>query len=384
MVACLKFILVSIWLLLFSLIAVAQISDDEARRLYENAEQQYEAQNFYECYQLCVELNEKMGKYTPKTQFLMLKAIYNNLESKNERSLKKINKSYENYSRFYEYSTAFFSIVDKKNYPEQKLKEVERIHTYFQEGMTAYEHQKGRKPEGAVAFLNECARKFPFKKEDQNKRIISRSVRFSLLGHYLRVVDEYGLVYFSSYSGKWEDVVTTWVVVTFIDFSRVTGVINDAYQVGNCIACTSWGFSGNNDKVEIIPVEGGEKKRLTTKGIVTSMRSGWKDKKRMSNGYEYLYSDTSTAPDLAFATWETKEYEIKTSRKTDNGNTNFYFLTTPNEAVKGTLFDQTSAEFREGGYEKRIIEAFQFLIDYFPKRSKSGTSENKNEIKSKF
>ena len=50
----------------------------------------------------------------------------------------------------------------------------------------------------------------------------------------------------------------------------------------------------------------------------------------------------------------------------------------------GALFDQTSAEFRDGDYERRIIEAVQFLIDYFPKQTVTSKKENKPPLNSKF
>lgn len=386
-----KVMLISLLLLISAFTGFTQITEQEARDFYDKAEQQYEVQNFYECYQLCMDLKDKMGKHTPKTLYLMLKAVYYNLENSNEKGQKKIGKSYENYSRFYDYSTAFFSLVDGKTYPEQKLKEMEKIQAYFQQGMATYEYQKGRKPEDAIAFLNECATKFPSKYEDKWTRVISRSVRFSLEGHFLRVISDMKMGNYDLYYGKWDDSPTTWVEITFVDFSQVTSVVNETNSEAKCFGCPKWGFSGTNDKIKVTPIDGVEYKQLTTKGVVWSRRMGFKKSKRIiSPLYEYLYSDTSATPDLAFATWETEEYKASTSRQRENGTANFYFLSTSYDSGKGSLFDrislfdQASAAFQEGGYEQRIIEAFQFLVDYFPKKKATGNSENKTDIKSKF
>ena len=392
-----KSILTALFSFVISLSAIAQISDDDARRLYDEAEQQYEAQSFYQCYQLCMDLKEKMGKHTPKTLYLMLKAIYNSLENGNEKSKVKINKSYENYNRFFSYSNTFFTLVDKKTYPEQKLKEIETIHEYFQKGMSAYEHQKGRRPEDAVAFLNECARKFPQKKLLSNEIIISNTTVFTLDGSFLRIIETRQVKDDNFYLSNF---VIFYVRTTCLDFSKITGIISVnkghryiTYYNGTyspCNACTSWGFTGIDEKGKI--PELGENKMPSGNGIVLSNR--WASKRYSNNGKrsewvkksaEYLYEDTSVAPSIAFTDWKTvDEMALWQRYKVGNGDANLYFLTTPTEEYNGTLFDQTNAEFKEGDYERRIIEAFQFLVDYFPKSKGPNRKENRTEVKSKF
>jgi hypothetical protein len=344
----------------------AQVSEEEARRMYDEAEQQYEAQQFYECYQLCMNLKEKMGKDTPKVLYLMLKAIYNNLESNNEKSQNKINKAYENYSRFFEYSSAFFTLIDKKTYPEQKLSEIEKIHDYFQKGMSAYEHQKGRRPEDAIAFLNECGRKFPLKKPvDRFQQFVSRSVRFTLDSPYLKVVEE------SAYLSLPELKSTQYTVqVTFLDFRKITGF---HYISGNVA------FKGPNKMEKTMP--------RCIDGITSTYRVSWKSKKDEDRHYKYIYSDTAVNARDAFFDWKniTSTEEFRSLGFTQhNGGWNLLILVKPYEYSNGGLFDQTSAEFRDGDYERRITEAFQFLIDYFPKQTVTSKKENKPPLNSKF
>lgn len=81
----------------FANFAQAQISDDEAKQAYQDAEEQYEAGNYYKCYQMCNDLIVKMGTPNPRLLYLDLKAIYNNLEKKNDKSEYTLKKNYKNY-----------------------------------------------------------------------------------------------------------------------------------------------------------------------------------------------------------------------------------------------------------------------------------------------
>jgi hypothetical protein len=358
-----KTLLILVVFFITSFSGYAQVSEDEARRMYDEAEQQYEAQHFYECYQLCMNLKEKMGKDTPKVLYLMLKAIYNNLESNSEKSQHKINKAYENYSRFFEYSNAFFTLIDKKTYPEQKLSEIEKIHDYFQKGMSAYEHQKGRRPEDAIAFLNECGRKFPLKPWSKYDQFVSRSVRFTLDSPYLKIVEES-----ANSSLRTSTTIQYQVAATFLDFRLITG-----------IDYSDWGFKGPNKMEKTMP--------RAIDGVVWSFRGAYKSKKDEDRFYKYLYSDTAVNPRVAFSEWKniTSTEEFRSlGMYQHNGGWNLFFLKQPDEYSNGGLFDQTSAEFRDGDYERRITEAFQFLIDYFPKQTVSSKKENKPPLNSKF
>jgi hypothetical protein len=359
-----KTVLILFLLFVASLSGFAQVSEEEARRMYDEAEQQYEAQHFYECYQLCMNLKEKMGKDTPKVLYLMLKAIYNNLESNNEKSQNKINKAYENYSRFFEYSNAFFTLIDKKTYPEQKLSEIEKIHDYFQKGMSVYEQQKGRRPEDAIAFFNECARKFPLKKPyvwTNDRRLISSSVRFSLDSPYLKIVQAYS--WYTLPDIKTEDY---HVEVTFLDFSRITKCYEGRLFYG--------------------PNRSG-KTSTDIDGIISTWRNSYKSNRREHRFHKYLYSDTSVNARDAFSSWkniETEEQRLVGYYQRNSDNKAFLHELRESSDNDGALFDQTSAEFRDGDYERRIIEAIQFLIDYFPKQTVSSKKENKPPLNSKF
>lgn len=365
-----KTVLILFLLFVASLSGHAQVIEEEARRMYDEAEQQYEAQHFYNCYQLCMNLKEKMGKDTPKVLYLMLKAIYNNLESNSEKSLIKINKGYENYNRFFEYSNAFFTLIDKKTYPEQKLSEIEKIHDYFQKGMSAYEHQKGRRPEDAIAFLNECGRKFPLKPTSKYEQFVSRSVRFSLDSPYLKIVEEDAIIHLST-----PKTIHYKVETTLLDFSRITSIGYSDWGVG---------FIGPSNKVKPMSEE---KTRLRSiDAVAYTFRNGYKDKKDESRFYKDLYSDTAVNARHAFFEWKniTSEEYSSLGFIQGNGGSNLFFLKKPTEYFNGGLFDQTSAEFRDGDYERRITEAFQFLIDYFPKQTVTSKKENKPPLNSKF
>ena len=371
--------LIALFIFIVCSFASAQLPDDEARRLYDEAEQQYESQNYYNCYQQCISLSQLMNKNTPKVLYLMIKAVNNNLETDKESSKNKLTKSYENYTKFYGYTTSFLKLVDPKTYPTEKLKEIELIRKSFEKGITLYEFQKGRTPEDAVAFLNDCAAKFPRKRHGERKLIFT-SVKFTFESPYLRVID-YNLQ--SSYIPGTE---FSGVTVTFIDLSRINGIVKYSLDAENaeylkCANCEIWEFSGFKNVEK--PINGGELKRTFVDGIVESRRLSYRTGKDFSITDKSLWADTAFLPQQAFSTWKDID-EIKDSSRYKKNPSNLYFLSNPNRLMDGALFNEEAAEFQSGDYATRIKDAIQYLIDYVPKKQTTPNEGIKIDRKSKF
>lgn len=339
--------------MLISFTGFAQISDEEARKLYEEAEQQYEAGNFYDCYQLCRDLKEKLGKSNPKIQYLQIKAIYNNLEKKNDKSKHTLRKSYKNYSIMSRYAEAFFAMVDKKTYPAEKYREIEEIARYFKEGMKKYEAEKDRTPADALTFLNECARKFkirskaesPFgtgectvnfsldgsllnidvmatidKKENKFNQVGRERIRVNLSNVWL---DDESYKY--SYHGGGYD----YHKFFYNEFGNST--MYDVYKK----RADEYFYDKDNDAIFII----GPTIYVDGKAKYDHINWYW----------DYTYDKKMQYPLEKF------ESLIKSQGYTKRSIGFYIYL----------FFDQKSDEFKDGNYRKRIRDAFEFLIEYY-------------------
>ena len=191
-----KSILTALVSFVLSLSAIAQLSDDDARRIFADAERAYEAGNFYEAFRLCTELNRKAGKSTPRVLYLQMRAAYNNLEKKDDKSSFRLHKSYRQYSRMNGLADQFFALADKKTYPPDKYSEIDSIARYFREGLTRHAGEKDRTPADAIRFLNETAEILKITGKDDNKFSEPKGdgymeIKFSLEGSFL-VIDMFG------------------------------------------------------------------------------------------------------------------------------------------------------------------------------------------------
>jgi hypothetical protein len=347
--------------MLLSTMMQAQISDEEAKQAYQDAEEQYEAANYYKCYQMCNDLIVKMGKPNPRILYLDLKAIYNNLESKNDKSEYSLKKNFRNYERFSGYCDDFFAAVDKSTYPADKYAEIVEIQKYLKEGVKQYAYEKDRKPEDAIAFLNQCAQKFAHK--NHNTRYINYHTgdchfSFSLDSAYL-IINV--LANLTGDAPRYH-----WVARERIriDLSKVwieTGAFQ-YYIIYKDFLYNEFGYM-----TSILEKYGSA---LTDKEapIIVSTKTYADNKAKYDNinwYWNWNYDRKMEFPQEKF------ESEINRLgyRKIGSG---FYIY---------NLFETGSEEFRDGNYRKRIKDAFEFLIEYFGGGTPVDTPQ---EIKSKF
>ena len=364
-----KSLILLLFFFLHNLPGFTQIADEEARRLYDQAEEAYEAGNFYDCYKRCIDLKNKMGKTNPRILYLQIRAIYNNLEKKNDKSESILRKSYRNYNIMHGYAEEFFRMVDKKTYPPEKYSQIEEIARYFKDGMKEYEAEKDRTPADAIAFLNECAQKFKirydpgYKKEDRGQF----SVNFSLDSTILHIE------VFANCDSEWRkgfdkagreririDLSKVWIDKTpksygaFINESYFGNFFNDHF-IFKETKRDYYGYGVDNAAPFII----GPTIYIEGKAVVDPILWYW--------NYNYNKGNKNNMP------YPLEDFNERVKfngfKKRDMG---FYIY---------NYFNQSSEEFKAGNYRKRIRDAFEFLMEYFgggvPVENKPQASKSK-------
>ncbi|RTQ47768.1 hypothetical protein EJV47_17765 [Hymenobacter gummosus] len=319
--------------------AQAQISDEEAKQIYQDAEEQYEAGSFYNSYTICYQLKEKMEKWTPKTLYLLIKSIYNNLESSKDKSEEHIKKSYENYSIFSKYSNDFFQLIDKTTYPTEKYNEILQIHQYFEQGLKNYEYEKNRKPEDAINFLNECAAKFKRTKKD------------------ITSTDNWETSYSLHDSTLQIDI--------FIQSRNTAARFNNVQRERILIDLSKAWFEDRG--FEKVPYSNNQRMGL----YIVSTKS-------FKNKYE-VYDNIIWYDAKHYI--RSLEYPLQEFEQQLNGRGGYGSRYVQDGYRIYYTFDEFSNEFISDYYYKRIFDAFEFLINYYG----GGTpQEKKQETKSKF
>lgn len=334
----------------------AQISDEQARERFQKAEEFYEKGNNYECYTMCTDLINQLGKANPKILYLTLKAVYNNLEKKNDNSKRRFKKSYKNFSKLNGYADEFFSLIDKNTYPAEKHRDMMEVHEYIQAGLKTYAYQINRKPEDAIRFLNECASKFAMK-SDPNNHVTPGGqceVSFSLNGSQL-IINAFGT--YEHYRDRRSNQVGRERII--IDLSKVwLETMKTKYHTAKFWYQYFFLLEFGNLTIHEI----GERHhrednyfwKTDNAGPVivgpTIFINGKSKYDFMSWYWDYKYSKKMS--------YDLDEFEkrIQSDGMFKTG-TGLYIY---------NFFDQFyNDEFTAGKYRERILEAFEFLIDYF-------------------
>ena len=94
-----------------------------------------------------------MGKWTPKVLYMYLRSWYK-IEDKEKES-------YKFFEEMNRHCDNFFAMIDKSTYPQDKYNEIVTAQKYFESKINELAYQKDRKPQDAIDFLNESAKKFP-------------------------------------------------------------------------------------------------------------------------------------------------------------------------------------------------------------------------------
>lgn len=313
--------------------AQAQISDGDAILLYRQAEEKYNETDYYGAAESAYRLAEQMGA-VPKVLYLYIKSIYKSYSEQEQKSKSRYKETYDNFANFTSVCTTFFNnvaVIGKEDYPPEKYAEIQDIHQWFNNQKEKYAYQKDRKPQDAIDFLNECAKKFNIK---------TWSWKFELYGKWLKM-EAPVIPRFANFYKKKHGSIIIETKVYFFNLAKI-------------IAISDGNFEG-----KMIYMNG----------------------KKYS---DYFFEDSKT---LTFEEVKVKESAIlerdlkeKWQKRIDSlqkPETNFYSENVPNFL---SFFNITNEEFKDGNYAKRIIEALQFLIDSAPKEKKPVEEQHKSKF----
>lgn len=322
-------------ILLICIIAItngrAQIKDNDAKLQFQDATDAYESTDYYKASTISQDLKDKMHKWTPKVLYLFLESVYKNYTETEQKNELKYPVTFQKFQGFKALNDSFFLLLDKSSYPQEKYSEMQKVQQYFLQMTKKTEYQTTRTPEKALAFLNECAKKFPSRLGEESYHSIIQDPYLNLRidSSYLRIV--YVDKIKSQSKNKWNKVnhyidYIDLVHLPYIDEAknipdeRVYSILSHEYDLDNK-------FEFN--KQDTIP---------------NNLTNLW-----LENGQELLF----------YKQWsKTKNKYLEDNHYSKKAN--LYDIL--------SFFDNKNKEFQEGKYAERIKEAFWFIINYFPKQ----------------
>lgn len=317
----------------------AQISDTDAKIMYQQAEDLYNQNKFYDASQKTLQLKERMGNWTPKVLYLRLKSVNSSFVEKDNSALS-YSKTKKQFSELNDECDIFFKIVDSKTYPGEKYKDIQNIQIYFQKSMKEYDVPI----ENTTNFLSFCLNRFATASSYSTENALtirnsysngntyyfdikgSLTLEFVLRSNILYMV-AFGEDRFST-NRNYEK---TMYKVDRIDLSKITSIDENGLLIG------AMEYNSKNEK------------------IPSFFRSGWGD-----IGIEYKKnSSTEVKKD-----YDNRDLERKKSLK-EGKYENFCCQYASGPTVNVFRYFKTdSAMFRDENFKSKIIEAFRNLIDY--------------------
>ncbi|MBV4360563.1 hypothetical protein [Pinibacter aurantiacus] len=312
----------------------AQISDGDARLAYQQINDAYESTSYYSGSQMSDALKQRMGKWMPKVLYMYLECAYKNYTENSQTGGIRYPVDYKRFCSFKSQADTFFTLIDKATYPQDKYNNMVDVQKYFSDMMVRYKYQESRTPESAVAFLNECARRYARRNvggqpnvknpsifaftNDAGDESFYRNIRFLLEDGYLNVL-----------------VINKWSYK--VDRKNTFAVIN-------------------NDVIDLHNAQPLDVRRNYLRGYINHKLYVYKRK-------EDLPALDSTHPkkvvvqnnDLFQYVYE--GYDKKTGSMNIAANYVQYPIL--------DLFNQTD-QFSADHLGERIIEAFNFLLNYYP------------------
>ena len=311
----------------------AQISDVDAKLLFQNISDAYESSAFYQSAIQSEDLEKKMGRWTPKVLHMYLQSVYRCYTSGN-LSNNRFDGSYLTVLNFKNLSDTFFTLIDKETYPKEKYAEIITAQKYFSALANKLEYQTSRTPEKAIAFLNETAAKFPAKTYgNDTEKVVYHYIKFTIDSSYLRIVsvrDKF------SYHGNYSNTLCTYN--DYIDLKHLP-----AKDEGKA----------PDNRLYYFPYESEHYNRhfkLDERDTAAAINFLWE------NGIQYLIFKTRFIPSGIYK----KEKVIGPYLLPD-------------------FFETTSDEFKHGDYAKRINEAFSYLLNYYPKEKTKVLNNKKTD-----
>lgn len=330
----------------------AQISDTDAKLLYQQAEDAYNQRDYCKVLELCRGINEKMQTITPRVIYLEIKSTYGGFADENGKC--KIDHTYSNFQNALNRCKDFDIVLgDKKNsYPADKYKEIQDIKSYFNTQVQAFAYQKNRTPQKAIAFLNESVWKFrgEVKLGDDRYPSLMQSasrIYFQLDSPYLKIVS------YGENKRPKLDFKSVYYRVDILDLSNISKSRIPAMGSDVIYLDGSTSYQ-DNQKVPDFWFYTSSREYITVEHVSK------KEAKYNETKMGHINSDT---------TGIAKNFRSFSRLGINTGN----FL---------MFFNTHSVEFKEGKYGDRIREALDYLIDYIPKEvtkeQKQFNSDRKN------
>jgi hypothetical protein len=315
-----------------SAFAQKTISDEAARVAYADCRILFEENKFVQCYSACQSLAEQMGRKTRKVQWLLVESGYTAFSYAIDRAFKKqldtasaALLSYKNLSELHAEIRQLEAIMDTSEY---RYSYVRDIGSEVLAKANEHIYQKDRTPEKAVAFLNECAKKFP---KTAESRGVNFDIQFKLNGSVLNInaaAATFSKYYKTPYyKGEMNiDLNGVWIEQRYV--TRMKSEMELVYIFSDPNP------SGSGYQSDTLPV---------------------------------LY-DGSTASDAFFKiSWRRSSGKTDKIAKQELEDASFRILYAPYIISIYHFFNEAMPEFSREQYDRKIEETFRYLINYFKK-----------------
>lgn len=313
----------------------AQISDGDARLAYQQINDAYENTSYFSASQMSADLKQKMGKWTPRVMYMYLQCVFKNYTEATQNGGIRYPVDYKKFCSFKSQADTFFTLVDKSSYPQDKYNNMVTAQKYFSDMMAKYKYQEDRTPESAVAFLNECARKYT------NPHV----------GGQPDIKNTSNVVYTNENSGDYFDRTLRF---TLRDGYLFVTIVNKwRYKVDrkNTFAVI------NNDVIDL------------HSGQPTNAQTNYVKSYIYHNLYIYKNRDDLPKQDsmlpMKVLVQNTDKFRYACVRGSNERIDSFNVAATYLRFPVLDLFSRTS-DFYAGRYDDRILEAFNFLLNYYP------------------
>ena len=329
-----------LWLVLLimgggsSIVAQTTISDDAARAAYAEYRILFEEKKFPQCYSACQALTNKMGRKTRKVQWLLVESGYNAFSYAIDRSANKQMDSaytsllsYKNLSVLHAEIRQLEAMMDSS---ENSYSYVREIGSKVMDEVNKYAYQKDRTPEKAIAFLNDCAKKFQKKVEYRGGEF---DIKFKLDSGVLIVkaaATTFGKYYKKPYyKGELKiHLKNVWIDRRYI--YRMKSEMGLVY----IFAMPQSASRSSSIQADTLPVITDGSNSSTAMNKIVQRRSNGKTEK---------------------------------SAMKDLENNAFTRISEPYVISLFHFFNESIPNFKEENYDQKIEETFRYLIDYFKK-----------------
>jgi len=328
----LKYGLIGCFLLSISTKGYSQISDLDAKLTFQKITDAYDASAYYSAATQAEQLKNKMGSWTPKVLYIYLQSAYKAYNGGKEAD-NKFGNRHETFVAFKTLADSFFPMIDK-DYPKEKYADIVTAQQYFADMVKKSAYQTTRTPEKAIAFLNDCANKF-------RNRAIGNA-------------DDFG-TYNIEYAWPLDE--STPYINFRVDsgYLRIVVVSKKKSQNGGRFnRVVLW-----NDIIDLkhAPATDENKTSVDDRVYIFSHHYYTFDRQGDFDKVDTIALSISWQADKQVALYKNKFSKTM-------------LVKTPKTVMKyplDILFDQKNKDFVDGKYADRTREAFDYLLNYYPK-----------------